>query len=649
MLSNFAKNTGCFIILLFSCLFLQGKVVPAKIFSDNMVLQREVAIPVWGTAKPWEQITVRLDSSEVKTNAKSDGRWMIYLPKHNAGGPYNLIVKGTQNQIIFSNVLIGDVWFASGQSNMEHPMKGWEWIPNSAVSQSTKEISDSNYPEIRLFSVSKYPCPIEQKDLPTGKWEIAGPESVAGFSSTAWFFGKELYGKLKVPIGIIDCSWGGTPIQTWMSREAQKPFTDSVNLLTVLPIFEQSDWSKKVEQSIEQNRIRRDQISYPAVGLTEKISNPDWDDLSWKSVDLLSETNRFGNIVWMRKEIIVPEPFVGQQLKLSLEFLNRQSQVFINGKELGYFLYPEPVRIEIPEKLIHSGKNILTIRLAQPWGESQILGSPDRFFISNQDRSFFINIVENWRANDQLESVIPVKESYQSNSAFLFNGMVMPIIPFGIKGFIWYQGESDAGHPLLYAKMFQQLIKDWRKRWKQGDLPFLFIQASNIELSHEFEKKSDSWCLLREAQQKALVLPNTGMVVSVDIGNPYDVHPKNKQTFGHRLVLQALKIAYHQDIIADGPVYKSYEIKNDTIIVKLKDEISLPMKENHLNFCGFEIAEKDGAFQEAKALLVNHKIYVFSPTVKKPVAVRYAWSNNPCISLFNEIELPMAPFRTNDF
>ena len=509
-----------------------------------MVLQRDVAIPVWGTANPHEQITVQLLATTVKTTADTDGRWTVKMPCFSAGGPYALRISNSSEVVEYKNVLIGDVWFASGQSNMEHPVKGWEFIPHSAVNDSEKEIADSNYPEIRLFQVPKYPSPVELKDLPEGKWEVAGPESVAGFSSTAWFFAKELYQRLKVPIGIIHSSWGGTPIQPWMSRQSLEPYKASVNIPAIPGQFDQNGWSAKVAESIKKHRIRRNQISYPIAGLPEKTGQPEFDDSTWKLVNLLDGNNRFGNVVWLRKEITVSEPLSSKGLELSLGFLNRQSQVYLNGKELGYFLYPQPVVIEIPRELARPGENILTIRLAQPFGESQVLGSPEQFFLSNGDHSFAGNIAEGWKANDQLESIISVAESHQSNPSFLFNGMVAPVIPYAIKGFIWYQGESNAGEPVFYEKLFQQLITDWRKSWQQGDLPFLFVQASSVELTHHFDQKNDPWDLLREAQQRALKLPKTGMVVSIDLGDPYDVHPKNKQEFGRRLALQAFKVAY---------------------------------------------------------------------------------------------------------
>jgi sialate O-acetylesterase len=605
---NNTKKAGWFMLFIFFSSSLHAILLPARIFSDNMVLQREVAIPVWGTAIPGEQITLRLGASEVKIVTKSDGHWRANLPQLPAGGPFKLEIKGQKEKIEFKNVLIGDVWFASGQSNMEHPMKGWEFIPHSAIDSYEKEIADSNYPEIRLFSVPKYPSPVEQKDLPGGKWEIAGPELVSGFSSTAWFFGKELYQKLKVPIGIIHSSWGGTPIQTWMSRESLEPYQTSVNIPAVPLKFDPAAWTEKVSESLAKNLIRRNQISYPTDGLPEKISKSDFDDSSWKSVDILNPNSRFGNITWLRNKIVIPESYHRQTICLSLGFLGRQSQVFFNGTELGYFSYPRPVKVEIPAQLVQSGENVLSIRLAMPWGETQVFGKKEQFFITNSSHSISLNLVQGWKVNDQLEPIIPLAESYQNNPAFLFNGMVAPVVPYSIKGFIWYQGESNAGQPQLYEKMFQQLIVDWRKIWNQGDLPFLFVQTSNIEQSHEFDKKSDSWCLLREAQQKALALPATGMAVSLDMGNPYDVHPKNKKEFGHRLALQAFKVAYHQDIVADGPVYESFEIKDDTFVVRIKDPLNYLLLKRPGNLSGFEIAAKNGVFQEAKASLRGNKV-----------------------------------------
>ncbi len=639
------KNTS-FIVLVLSFIIhaALASVHPARIFSDNMVLQRDVAIPVWGTAGRGELITVRLKSAVAKTTALSDGKWMVELPGFAAGGPYELIIESVSGKIEFKNVLVGDVWFASGQSNMEHPMNGWEYIPHSAIANYEQEIADSKYPEIRLFQVPKFPSPVVQKDLSDGQWEVANPQSVAGFSSTAWFFAKELYRKLGVPIGIIHSSWGGTAIQPWMSRESLDPYKNSVKIPDFPVQFDQQEWTNNVTESLEKNRIRRNQISYSPSDFPEKTGRRNFDDSTWKSINLLDPQSKFGNILWLRKTIVIPNNLSTQELDLSLGYLNRQSHVFFNGTEIGYFLYPRPAILTIPDSLVCKGENILVVRLAQPWGNTQALGDSSQFWIKSSKGNFRQNLYDKWQANDWLETVTPAPESYQGYPTYLYNGMVAPVIPYAIKGFIWYQGESNAGEPALYEKLFQQLIADWRKSWEQGNLPFLFIQASNIELTHDFDQRNDSWCSLREAQQKALRLPNTGMAVSLDIGDRFDVHPKNKQEFGRRLALQALKVAYHQEVIADGPILESCIIKNDTAVIYMNNYSTKPGISGKRDLCGFEIVGEEGVFVDAKAYAGNNQIHIFSEKVKNPVAVRYAWKNNPCCSIFNSIGLSSAPF-----
>ena len=262
-------------ILIFLVIKNSGQVKPARIFSDNMVLQREIPIPVWGTAQPNEQVTVKLEKTVVQTITDTRGNWKLNLPKFGAGGPFTLSIEGSRNKIEYHNVLIGDVWFASGQSNLEHPMAGWEWIPNSAVNDSKKEIEDSDVPEIRLFDVPKFPSPLVQEDLPSGKWEIACPESVAGFSAIGWFFAKEMHQKLKIPIGIINSSWGGTSIQAWMGRGSLEPFKDSLKLPPVPEQFDPKEWSQKVTESIEKTKLRRMQISYPPKDLPVPTYQPE--------------------------------------------------------------------------------------------------------------------------------------------------------------------------------------------------------------------------------------------------------------------------------------------------------------------------------------------------------------------------------------
>ena len=620
-----------------------AQIVPARIFSDNMVLQREVGIPVWGTAAPGEPITVSIGRKTASCTVDDSGKWKVFLPQLKASGPFRLKITGNSDSIVFNNVLIGDVWFASGQSNMDHPVQGWDVIPNSAIGNYKEELQNANSPEIRLFSVPKFPSPVEQNNLIGGEWQMASTESVSGFSAIGWFFAKKLNADLNVPIGIIQASWGGTAIRTWLDRQSMELFRDSITLPHLPENFNEAEWEETAISSIKKDRVRRNQISYPTERLIAKIMDAGYNDSDWIVTDFPFEKN--SNVVWFRKKINIPNEDSTQPFQLSLGFLNRQSQVFFNGNELGYFQYPKPVRIEIPQKIIRPGGNVLTIRLAQPFGAVQTLGEKDQFYIANTDDSFHINLAEDWKMNSELEPVNGAEESFQNNPAFLFNGMVAPVIPFGIKGFIWYQGESDAGRPFLYENMFRQLIIDWRQRWQMGDLPFLFIQISNIEHSHHFENYNDSWCLLRTAQQKALALPNTGMVVSVDIGDPYDVHPKNKKEFAERLALQAEEKVYGKKVVSDGPLAKSFSVKDNAIVVKFKMEGKLTVNSDK-GFNNFEVAGADNQYYPAEIKLSGNQIVLSSPEIKNPLTARYAWRTNPKCTLYNSPRLPAAPFNT---
>ncbi len=637
----FTTVTALLLFALWSNVFAQVK--PAQIFSDNMVLQREIKIPVWGTAAPGEKISVSFEGQIVSGITDSIGKWKIYLPALKSGGPFCLTITGVSDSIVFNNVLVGDVWFASGQSNMEHPVQGWEWIPHSAVENYKDELQDTDYPGIRLFNVPKFPSPVEQEDLISGEWQTANAKSVAGFSSIGWFFAKKLNADLNIPIGIIHASWGGTPIRTWLDRQTLELFRDSIDLPLLPENFNTKEWEKTALSSIESNRVHRDEISYPPQELTEKITNTNYDDSDWEKINFPFTNNK--NVVWIRKKIIIPSVNRNLSLQLSLGFLNRQSHIFFNDKELGYFQYPKPVKTTVPSDLIKQGENVLTIRLAQPFGPFQIFGEKEAFYLASSNNSFYKNLAEDWKINSELEQVNSAGESFQNNPAFLFNGMVAPVIPFGIKGFIWSQGESDAGRPFLYKTMFEQLILSWRQQWGKNTLPFLFIQASNIELTHRFEIFDDSQTLLRVAQQQALALPNTGMVVSVDIGDPYDVHPKNKKQFAERLALQAEEKVYGKKIVSDGPLAESFIVKDNTIVVKYKSENGLKVT-SEKNISGFEIAGADEKFYPAKIKLNGLEVTISSPNVKNPVTARYAWKNNPECTLYTIDGLPAAPFCT---
>lgn len=640
---NWYPRIFLLLYLLFQQLSLLGFIQPAGIFADNMVLQREIKIPVWGKANPAEKITVVLGQEKVSDIAGPEGKWMVYLPSFSAGGPYQLEIRSLNDTIIYKNVLVGEVWFASGQSNMEHPMQGWSFIPHSEIKNYKKEIKHASFPRIRLFDVPKYPAPLLLPDLIRGKWDMADSASVTNFSAMAWFFAKKLYQKLDVPIGIIHSSWGGTSIRTWMSLQSLQPYKEALGI-PIRPVeqpFDQEKWTKKVDSSLQDFQVRRKQISYPPPNLVDRIIRGKDDLGNWEMVDDLTD-RKYGNVLWMRREIKIPD-HVKRPLVVSLGYLDRQAQVYFNQQKMGYFQYPEPVRFTLPENLIKA-RNTLVIRLVHPGKHTGILGKTADFQVSTIDHSYQQSLIQEWQLNQNLENIYSGHENYQRNPAFLFNGMVAPIIPYGIKGFIWYQGESDVSRPELYEKMFQDMIMDWRSRWNDLDLPFIFVQLANLERTHHFNKKDDSWSLLREAQQKALNLPKTGMVVSLDIGDSLDIHPPDKQEFGQRLALKALAIAYDQPDMTAGPELKGYQVKEDTLIMHF-DQVNRLRFNQSKPGCSFELAGQDRIFHTPRALLKDNSVYLFAPAVKRPIAVRYAWDNNPVLCLFDQQGFPAPPFR----
>lgn len=614
-----------------------------QLFSDHMVLQRGIDISVWGWAEPGENINVALAGSQVKTVADEKGNWKVKIPQKSAGGPYQLIVQGETEKLLFTDVLIGDVWFASGQSNMEHPMAGWPWIPQSQIDGYDLEMEDIDYPAIRLFQVPKMPLPYLAKDFEESDWLLPTEQSLKGFSSTAWFFAKELYGKTGVPIGIIHSSWGGTSIQSWLSPELVTQWAEELGYNPKSLNINPEEWKKAELTSLENTLQRRLTISFPNEKDLKK-SNLEYEANEWEEISLLDRNTLNVNVGWFRKELEIPSGLVNESWKLSLGFLNRESRIYLNGRELAFFLYPEPAIATIPPGWFRSGKNVITIRLAAPFGVIGLEGDEKGFSLVGSSEKYSVSLAGNWRfQNDRKEGFGAMSTNYNI-PGYLYNGMIAPAVQFGIKGFIWYQGEADVARPEMYSKIFPAMIADWRSKWDIGNLPFLYVQLTGIELNSDFDSRRNSWSALREVQKETLKVPATGMVVSIDLGDPFDVHPKNKQEFGRRLAFQALNIAYKIPVESDGPKLQSAMVQSDTLILRFSEDkiklISNPMKEPG----SFEIAGENGFFYIGKAIQVENKILVISEIVKDPKWIRYGWENNPSEFIFGLNGLPVSPF-----
>jgi sialate O-acetylesterase len=470
------------------------------LFHDHMVLQRGTAVPIWGTARPDEQVTVAFDQQKKTVKADKDGRWMVKLEPLQAGGPFELKV----NSITLQDVLVGDVWLCGGQSNMEFPL--------STLPICKEEAPKANYPKLRLFTVAHAP-----KDEPVadvkGRWEECTPTSAPKFSAVGYFFGRDLQKELDIPIGLVCSSWSGTPIEAWMSEP----------LLAADPQFkpELERWKagvKDYDKAMEEWR--------------QKVE--EWE----KAVE---------------KDPTLKRP-----------------------------------------------KRPLNPKNAAP------------------------------------------------NFGRLFNGMIAPLVPFAIKGVIWYQGESNAPIAQYYAARFQAMIGDWRQRWGQGDFPFLFVQLANFMKRHP-EPTDTDWARLREAQLKTLLsTPKTGMAVAIDIGDEKDIHPPNKPAFGKRLVLAALAVAYGKEIEFSGPLFDSMKVEGDKVRLTFK-HVGGGLVAQGEKLKGFAVAGEDRKFVWAEAAIQGDAVVVQSGEVAKPVAVRYAWDDNPEATLYNKAGLPASPFRTDEW
>jgi len=611
-----------------------------RIFSSNMVLQKGIEIPVWGWADKGEQITVTFNGKSVRTKSDNTGKWMVRLPAQEYGGPYKLTVKG-KNTIELDNILIGEVWVCSGQSNME-------WRVVQSVN-GEKEVAEANFTKIRLFTVPKTVAQFPQNDISSGEWVECTPETVGNFSAVGYFFGRDIFKELNVPVGLIHTSWGGTVAETWSSSQT---ISNDPDLKGKLAELQQMDMSKYQAEKLAQiKKLLGGEIPEKDLGMENGQpvwSAVDFNDNSWRTIKTPMYWEQQGyldidGIGWYRKEIQLTEQQTNTNATLVFKFMNG----ITIGKTDG--LYDKDRVYTIPKELLKPGKNMIVVRVDDTGGNGGIWGDPkDQFLAIGSEK---VDISGDWKFKISKATVGAVNIGPNSYPTLLFNGMINPILPYGIKGAIWYQGESNAGRAKQYQRISPEMITDWRKHWNQGDFPFLFVSLANFTPPAENPGDSD-WAELRESQTKTLSLPNTGMALAIDIGEANDIHPKNKQDVGKRLALNALKVAYNKDIVYSGPMYKSVEFKDGKAFITFSETGSgLKVKDKYVYLKGFTIAGANKKFQWAKAEIVDNKtVVVYSENIKDPKSVRYGWANNPDdVNLYNIEGLPANPFRTDNW
>ncbi|MCR9228716.1 MAG: sialate O-acetylesterase [Flavobacteriaceae bacterium] len=642
-------------LMAFMCSVTMGtsQITLPEIITDGMVLQRDANIIIWGWASASEQVTATFNGKKRKATANAQGNWSVAFPKMKAGGPYTMKISG-KNEILLEDILIGDVWLCSGQSNMVHQMD----IHDVTYAE---DIANADFPEIRHFKVPrKTDLTGPSKHLDVGSWQAAVSDEVRPFSAVAYFFARKLYKRYGVPIGLINASVGGTPIEAWINREGYQKFPEKLKI-----IEENKDTAFVNSHSM--NRFSGNQQSQKPKdkGL---IGETPWYDVSfepknWRRINIPGYWEDQGvrdlnGVVWYRKEIDLPPSMDAAEATVFLGRIVDADELYINGEKVGKTTYQYPQRrYDVPADLLKAGKNTFVIRVTNNNGKGGFVPDKPYYIFADKDT---VDLKGYWKY--KVGEVYPpidfssFTQNYdapkervinpQNEPTALYNGMVAPYTQLPIKGVLWYQGESNAGRPEEYLDLMHALINGWRGIYSDPELPFIYAQLPNFG-DVTYSPTDSNWAELREAQLRAWDDANTAMTVNIDLGEWNDIHPDNKKDVGERMALAAQKIAYGEDIVYSGPLYQSSKVENDKIIISFSHIGGGLITDDDQTLDSFEIAGEDKNFVWAKAKIEGDKVMVWSDRVPHPKYVRYAWADNPDNpNLYNKEGLPASPFRT---
>lgn len=606
-----------------------------------MILQRDTKVNIWGWASANENI--ELDFKEKKYNATTseEGKWSIQLPSQKEGGPYEMTLKGS-NTIVLKNILFGDVWLCSGQSNMELPM--------DRLKEKYKDvIAKSENSNIRQFLVpDEYYFEKERNDFSSGEWVSANPKNVLQFTGVGYFFAAEIYEKYKIPIGLINSALGGSPAESWINEEGIKKFPDYYQEYLKFK-------DGKLEKQIDENdrKISSDwykQVNQTDFGLKNKWKNTT-DISDWKTMKIPgywadSELGNVNGSVWFKKEFVL-EKVKENQAKLILGRIVDADSVFVNGNFVGTTSYQYPPRIySFNANFLKGGKNEITVRVINNSGKGGfVTDKPYELIIGDKT----IDLKGSWNYNlGSKMQPLPGQTFVRWKPVGLYNAMIAPLKNYSLKGVLWYQGESNTKKPSEYFALMETLIDTWRTQIDQEKLPFLIVQLTNY-MDPKLEPVESSWAALRQQQSNLVNIENTGLTVTIDLGEWNDIHPLNKYDVGKRLALQARKLVYNErKLIASGPIFDSMKQKEEQLILSFKAVGSGLMSKGGNVLNGFAIAGSDGKFVWAKAIIEGDKIIVWSNEVRNPMKVRYAWADNPdTANLYNKENLPASPFEAD--
>lgn len=597
-----------------------------------MVIQRDQQISVWGKGIPGKKVRVSLAEIIASTEVQIDSTWSIKLPSLIAGGPFTL----QANNVVVEDVYLGDVWLAGGQSNMEWPLK-------SQVIGAEAEIETGGFPAIRFFKVPNSYSAIPQEDVKGGEWKIADSVNLPNFSAVAWFFAKRNHQEKEVPVGIIESNWGGTPAEGWTDAQILSEMGKSYSAEAKDILVNQEKWENENLVNDRNREMRDSLIKNPDPITLTTVSSIDYNDSKWRTIDL-PKSNPLQHIAWLRKKFDLVST---ENATLHLPALDQMAYLYINGKEVYFKDFGKGIPdLEIPSEVLVKGKNVLTIRVVNTWNNQPQVGQSEEMYILQNDKK--ISLEGKWTySNSLVEPLLPEVKWNNWRPGMMYNAMIAPLTKFPIKGVIWYQGESNAAKHEEYTELFSTMITNWRTAWGIGDFPFLFVQLANFMERQELQSESD-WAFLREAQTQTLQLPATGMAVIIDLGEEQDIHPKNKKDVGERLWLQARKVAFGEDILASGPVFKTSSKTGEEILIgfsEVGEGLKLTSGEK---VKGFIVADNKGKFHSIEGEIIGtDQIKMLLPKGMEPAEIRYAWADNPEVNLINSIGLPAAPFRFN--
>ena len=664
--------------------------------SSNMVLQQKTNVHLQATAKKSAtvKITTSWDKKTVKVTAdKETGAFAFDLQVPSAGGPYTLTFDDGK-KLVLENVMAGEVWFCSGQSNMEMPVKGW-----GKVNNYEQEVADANHPLVRLFQVERMVGHTPQTQVPLGYtkgWAVCSPETVGEFSAAAYFFAREVSKELGIAIGVVNSSWGGTPAESWVSLErlqnvigfeshAKRLFATGFDEAKIKQLFqdERAEWMQEVfgnDPGLDKGNI--DKALWAATDLDDTGWSQNVQPALWNG-----DLENFDGIAWMRRVVEVPAALAGKDLKLELGAIDDEDITYWNGQRVGMTSgWNRNRSYTVPGKLVKAGKNVLTVRIYDTSGEGGFRKEAKDFNLTAGTTT--ISLAGNWTfkktldANDIKSPRNNMTEPMAPNSSWypagLYNSMVAPFLTMPVRGFLWYQGCSNVGRAVQYESLFQTLILDWQARFNKnsevapypkpepqdnrrrfmmgGDskaLPFYFVQIANYRQRKDLQPESE-WAAIREAQRKALKLDGVGMAVNIDIGMAGDIHPKNKQEVGRRLALLALNRTYGREEACAAPEYLQMNVSQGKALLSFMPFFGADRLEENADIKGFSVAGPDHKWHVAKAHTEGGgqfiwRVVVESPEVPHPVAVRYAWADNPECNLKTVSGLPVGPFRTDDW